>query len=294
MPLCASPESGPRAVLIIAAEDSAEHTIKPRAEAAGADLNLIRVSETIRIADFERPIRFPEDFTLLEREIMEYKIGLVVIDPLLGFLSQTVDSNKDQSVRDVLHQMKLVAERTGAAILGLRHLAKAGNGNALYRGLGSIGITAAARSAIAVDNHPINPGEYVLASVKCNLIKLPRSLTYRIAERDGRALIEWGEECDVTAEELGVRDQVHRSGKADEAVEFLLDLLENGPVLEAEVRKRAEAAGIKKRTLDRAKTALHVKSEKLGFVDSAWAWKLPSAVERQGYETAKGCQSNPG
>ena len=109
----------PGGVLLVAAEDAVEQTIKPRMVAAGCDEKLIRVAETISIGEQEEPIRLPDDLDLLEAEIVEYRIGLLIIDPLLGFLSQAVDSHKDQSVRYVLHRLKIVADRTGAAVIGL-------------------------------------------------------------------------------------------------------------------------------------------------------------------------------
>jgi hypothetical protein len=56
-PFAPEPTSGPGNVLILAAEDSAEHTLKPRLHAAGADLTRCLISECIAIGDHERPIR---------------------------------------------------------------------------------------------------------------------------------------------------------------------------------------------------------------------------------------------
>ncbi|HJZ58385.1 MAG TPA: AAA family ATPase [Gemmataceae bacterium] len=274
MPRCddeALPEPG--GVLLLAAEDSAEHTIRPRADAAGADLTLIRVSETIRIGKNERPIRLPDDIEALEREMKEHQIRLLVIDPFLGFLSQAIDSHKDQSVRDVLHQLKLLAGRTGAEVLALRHLGKAGAGNALYRGLGSIAITAAARVVITVGEHPSEQGVRVMATTKNNLSKTARSLTYRIVDDRGQPIIRWGEECDITANDLGVSTGRERGEAGYAAKEFLRDLLANGPKRESEVNARAEAADISEATVRRAKKSLKVRSRKLPT--GPWVWELP-------------------
>jgi hypothetical protein len=277
MPLCKAPESDPIGVLIIAAEDAVEQVIKPRCVTAGCDEQLVRVSETIRIGKDERPIRFPDDFDLLKREIIDFKIGFVIVDPLLGFLSQAVDSHKDQSIRDVLHQLKLVADTTGAAVVGLRHLSKSGvGGNALYRGLGSIGITAAARSALVVDSHPTEEGVRVLATTKCNIVRMPRSITYRINEMAGQPVIKWGEECDITAADLGVRAQNGGNRAQAEAMEFLSDLLKNGRRSVSEVKKLAINLGITDRTLERAKKALKVRSCRMGFSPASWEWELPT------------------
>ncbi len=274
MPCCEGILPDPANVLLIAAEDAAEQVIKPRCIVAGCDEQRIRVSETIRIGKDERPIRFPDDFDLLEREMREQSIRLVIIDPLLGFLSQAIDSHKDQSVRDVLHRLKIIADTTQAAILGIRHLTKSGSGNALYRGQGSIAIAAAARSALTVDHHPSEEGTRVLATAKGNLTKTPRSIKYHITDTCGYPVISWGVECDITADELGVKIGSGRNRTRDDAIEFLRDVLSAGPRLASEVEKLAERAGISESTLDRAKKALPFRAYKTGFSRSTWTWEL--------------------
>ena len=282
-------EQPPANTLIIAAEDAVEQVIKPRAEAAGADLRRIRVAETVTVGERERPIVFPDDFALLEKEIRDTGATFVVIDPLLGFLSQAIDSHKDQSIREVLHELKLIGERTGAAVLGLRHLGKAGSGNALYRGMGSIAITAAARSALTVDAHPNEEGVRVLASAKCNIAKLPRSVTYRIVDECGRPVVKWVEECDITAEDLGVKVPGPRSAARDDAVEFLNELLAAGPVSSATIEAKARDRRISPATLRRAGDTLRVLKEKMGF-GGGWVWRLPTegAHPRNATEGAHG------
>ena len=105
MPLCDEPMCERAGSLFLAAEDSAEHTIAPRMRTTGGDMRRCFVSETIRLGDHERPIRLPDDIEAMERTVKANDIGLIVVDPFLGFLSQSVDSHKDQSVRDVLHRL---------------------------------------------------------------------------------------------------------------------------------------------------------------------------------------------
>jgi hypothetical protein len=283
-PLCDTQRLEPAGVLIIAAEDSAEQTIKPRCVVAGCNEKLIRISETIRLGKDERPIRFPDDFELLEQEIQTHSIKLLIVDPLLGFISQAIDTHKDQHVRDVLHKLKLVAERTGIAVIGLRHLSKgSAGGNILYRGMGSIAITASARSALTVANHPTDAGLRVMAMTKCNLVKPPRSITYRITDLAGPAVITWGEECNITANDLtGKPIGGKRCEAVTKAVEFLQDVLQSGPMRSTEVVALATHSGISARTLDRAKAALGVRSQKNGYT-SSWEMALP-AEEHQTLE----------
>lgn len=272
--------AAPANALLLAAEDAVEHTIAPRVTAAGADPTRVRVADTVRIGEHERPICMPDDFAALEREIVATDSRLLVIDPLLGFLAQSVDSHKDQSVRDVLHQLKLLAERTQCAVLGLRHLTKGSAGaNPMYRGGGSIAITAAARSAFTVAAHPTESDAMVMASTKCNLTRAPRSLVYRVRDHYGLPVVDWLGECDLTAADLGATAPRGDGTAIDTAVEFLRDLLAPGRPMKADdVYAKADAAGISEKTLKRAKVKLGIVPRKLQFA-GGWVWELPAAAE---------------
>jgi len=113
--------------------------------------------------------------------------ALVVIDSILAFLSGEVNSNRDQDVRRALTPLKRMAERTGAAVVLVRHLNKSPGGNSLYRGGGSIGIIGAARSGMVMGKHPDNDELKVLAGQKSNLSLPPDSLAYRIETAENGA-----------------------------------------------------------------------------------------------------------
>ena len=78
--------------------------------------------------------------------------------------------NNDASVRRATTPLADLAQRTGCAILLIRHLNKQGDLKAKYRGGGSIAFTGAARSVLVVEEHPEQPGLMVLARVKSNLL----------------------------------------------------------------------------------------------------------------------------
>jgi hypothetical protein len=163
--------------VIVSAEDGASDTIRPRFDAAGGD-----PSRTLLLGNDE-PFAIPGDIPRLERAVRQVGAALVVIDPIMAFLSGDVNSNRDQDVRRALTPLKRMAERTGAAVVLVRHLNKSQGGNPLYRGGGSIGIIGAARSGMVVGPHPDSEELRVLAGQKNNLSLPPRSLAYEI--RDG-------------------------------------------------------------------------------------------------------------
>ena len=97
-----------------------------------------------------------------------------------------MNSNRDQDVRRALTPLKRMAERTGAAVVLVRHLNKTPGGNPLYRGGGSIGIIGAARSGMVVGKHPDDEELRVLAGQKNNLSLSPESLAYGIETAERR------------------------------------------------------------------------------------------------------------
>ncbi len=65
----------------------------------------------------------------------------------------------------------------------------------------------------------------------------------------------------------------------DEAKDFLLDILDSGPVAKKEIEKDADGMGISWATIRRAQKALGIESRKDGFTKgSAWRWHLPTKV----------------
>jgi len=74
--------------------------------------------------------------------VKDLAAALVVIDPLMAFLSGAIDAHRDQDVRRALASMAYMAARTGAAVLIVRHMNKSGGTNPLYRGGAASGSSA--------------------------------------------------------------------------------------------------------------------------------------------------------
>ena len=110
----------------------------------------------------------------------------------MAVLGHSIDSSRDQDVREVLTPLAQVAERTGCAIMIIRHLNKGSSDNILYRGSGSIGIIAVARIGLLVAHDPDDDQKRVFATIKNNLSKIAPNLSYQIAENEkGAPYIQW-------------------------------------------------------------------------------------------------------
>jgi RecA-family ATPase len=138
---------GPASVVMVSAEDGHGDTLRPRAEAANADLERLHLLTDVAGWDADGnvtidPWTMPGDVDALRKIVLQENAKLVTIDPLNAVLHNSVNGYKDQEVRGALRPFTQMAEETGAAIVLVRHLTKAGGSNPLYRG-GGVPVSAA-------------------------------------------------------------------------------------------------------------------------------------------------------
>lgn len=269
------------AVLLLTYEDDLADTVRPRFDAAGGDAECV-FGFTISTPDGERMPELPRDLDALESAIRQRGAVLVVVDPLMAALAGEVNAHRDQDVRRALSPLSKVAERTGAAVLVVRHLNKGGaaGSNPLYRGGGSIGIIGAARSGLLVARDPRDVERRVLAVTKANLAAPAPALVFRTLTSGFGLAIEWLGIAECSTDELlaPAGDRGERTA-IGEARAFLLGALRNGPQPSKTVTCEAKEAGICDRTLDRARRALSIASRKQGFGKGApWVWELPDGA----------------
>lgn len=266
----------------VTTEDSPGRTIRPRLEAAGAALGRVLLVPSVPDSEGDpRPLILPDDVSTLEQAVRRMKARLVVIDPLMAHLGGSVNSHRDADVRRALAPLADLAHRLGCAVVVVRHLNKSGRSTAIYRGGGSIGIIGAARVGLLLAEHPEQEDVRVLAPVKNNLAVFPPSVSLALeqAPEHDVARVEWLDTCDLTADELLQGSGPGRPDeKRQEAIDFLEEMLSDGPVPAQEVKDRADEEGIMTMTLRRAKEELDVEKEKEGFGSTGrWVWRLPDA-----------------
>jgi hypothetical protein len=276
----------PRGVVLLSAEDGLGDTIRPRLEAAGADLTRIvaltgvaaGVAEDGTIQG-ERMPSIPADLDVIERAITDVDASLVVFDPFVAYLASTTNSYKDQDMRRAMAPLAALADRTGVGVILVRHLSKMQSSNALYRGGGSIAIIAASRCGLLVAADPEDPERRVLATTKANLARPPESLAFRLLPVEGtdvaRVQYEGSSQLTATALLTPVDDADERTER-DDAADWLREELAAGPVAAVDLLRAARAVGIAERTLRRAKARLGVGSAREGFGRSSVVrWRLP-------------------
>ena len=282
---------GPAGVVILSAEDDPADTIRPRLNAAGADVSRIVALRFVVEVQVElrgeqrverRTPRLPTlaDLENIAEAIRMVGAKLVIIDPLMAFLPKDVKAISDQDVRGVLARLSLLAQESGACMWVVRHLNKSGGTNAKYRGGASIGIIGAARSGLLVAEDPDDSSRRILAVVKCNLAVKADSLAYRLESAENAvARVAWEGSTDHTANTLlsAASADSDEQGPLDEACRFLREVLGEGDRLAKEVMVEARASGVSDRTLHRARARLSVDAKRYGFgKDGKWWWRLPT------------------
>lgn len=224
-------------VLMLCAEDTVEKTVKPRLQACGANMRKV-----FFLKSTGRPLTFPRDIERFEQECLELEVGLVIIDPIMSYIGRDVDTHSDQSSREVLNRIKEFAEHNNTSIICLRHLNKRQGDAAIFRGGGSIAFTAASRCNLVVGKHPSEHDINVLACVKSNLERKPKSLTYAIESIETKygsiGKINWLEEVSIDADDIvDIERNKTKTNKIEAAIELITHVLKkNGPMLSVELQ----------------------------------------------------------
>lgn len=269
--------AAPGFVLLLSAEDDPADTVRPRLDAAGADVERITLLSAVLDGDGQRCFDIGRDVALL-REILHTTAGvtLLVIDPLSAYLG-SIDSHANADVRNALAPLAALAAEHGVAVLAITHLRKA-SGKAVYRMMGSLAFVAAARSAWLVEKDT-ELDRRLLLPVKSNLAPDQTPMAYTILDRGQGPVVSW-QPGPVSAHvhQLSTDPTPSDLAPFDRALGLLASLLANGPRATAEVEDQARATGISVATLRRAREHLGISTTKLGY-QGQWHLALPKDAQ---------------
>lgn len=236
----------PANVIYQTAEDGLSDTIKPRLEMVGADCSRVLVidesKETLSLSDAR-----------IREAIEQTNAKLLILDPLQAYLGANVDMHRANEIRPVFHKLGQVAEETGCAVVIIGHMNKGGTKSG-YRGLGSIDITAAARSVLVVGKSPQDPNTRIMAHSKSNLARAGASIAFELGDS-----FRFLGKSSITVDELLGFEQVKRN-PLEEAKSLLLSMLSDGRQESKVIFEEAQQRGISERTVKTAKKELGIES----------------------------------
>ncbi|MDR1061369.1 MAG: AAA family ATPase [Clostridiales bacterium] len=264
-PLFGNPARAPARAMYYSAEDGLADTIRPRLRRYGADLERVH-----SIDDSDRPLNVFDG--RIEQAILATGAAICVIDPIQG-ITRGVDLHSANAIRPAMSCLAGIAGRSGCAVCLVGHLNKKGGGG-LYRGLGSIDIMAAARSALFVGRLPSDGEKRAFVHAKSNLAApgTPQAFGFE----SGGALA-WLGPAEITLDELLGGKAAKKAGCSGEsqlerAMAVIECALESGECPASEAMRRGAALGICEKTMKRAKSALGVRSARRA---ADWVWIMP-------------------
>lgn len=257
-------------VLMLSAEDSLSHTIKPRLDSMRVNLNKVFALDDVFSLDN------PKDLIKFESVVAEYEPKLVIIDPLFSYTGGK-NLNQESESRPLARKLIAIAQKFQCAVVGVRHIGKAkGNGDARAAGMGSVAWGSSARSVLLVGSDQ-ETNEKAICQIKTNLAKIAKiSVGFEI-ENDS---FYWKSEPSLLTKErmLAQPQDSEKKSEQSEAVAFLREALSAGEPESKLIQKEARQLGITDYAFRKAKSFLQIESFKKGGHfggKNIWYMRLP-------------------
>jgi len=263
----------PQHVIMATREDDLETFLAPRLVAAKADLTKIHHPKWD-----DKAWRFPNDIWKLAQMIAQHDARCVLLDPLSAFIPAM---SNPTVARDALEALTHVAQAQDCAIVFLIHFTKLDTKD-LLRAIGGAAAIHQVPRAVHIfgraprsflesippdaDSPEPDSERRVLAPVIMNVGEKPLSLSFHLdlVKVDGVErhvpVFRIGDECDTSAEQVfsatASSADTFLAPALEDAVQFLLGELADGPRLSIDVIEAAKQQGIPGRTLERARAKL--------------------------------------
>jgi putative DNA primase/helicase len=243
-------------VLMYAGEDDYGDTVRPRLEAAGADLDRVhRVTDNV--LDTKSIAGYCEELG---------DVRLITVDPITAYFAKGFDPWRTPEVRQFLLPFAELASTERFSLVGIQHVNRRSDGEALARIADAQGIPQVARSVLIFGPDPSDPagdaGDLkVLATAKNNNVAGRPAASFvkastTVAKGITSVRVEHKGESAVQASEV-VADHETRT-LAQDATEWLRENLSQGDAEAKIVEGEATAAGITSKSLRTARERIAV------------------------------------
>jgi len=275
--------TGTGSVLMWTGEDDLADSIVPRFMACGGDLKRLHFvtgvkDENGRTVPFD-PAYDVDRLIVRARSIPDLR--LLIVDPIISAVNG--DSHKAAETRRSLQPLVDFAVEARAAVLGITHYSKGTGGRKrAERVLGSGAFVALSRLTMATARPMELGGSCRLARIKTNIgaddgcfeYSLERLTVDAAQDIQGQRVL-WGDALEGSGQalldELEMPD-AEDAPRRQAAEDWLAGKLRGGKVRATDIELAARDAGHSKRTLDRAKEKIGVKSVNAGR--EGWFWQI--------------------
>lgn len=274
-------------VVIWSGEDDPADGLLPKLMAAGADVSRIYFVDCMRVGGETVPFDPAEHMPHLVEQIQRIgQVSLLIVDPVVSAVAG--DSHKNTEVRRALQPLVDLGAQTGAAVLGISHFSKGGQGqDPAQRVVGSVAFTAVARVVLLAAKTTGQDGEdsRVLARGKSNIGPDKGGFEYHLQQSEVLPGIEascvgWGRALEGSARELLAEPDDGEDNAVEGAESFLREILGQDTVPAKQVIAEARDAGLSMASLRRAADRIGVRKKKSGM-NGGWYWALPQAQVRE-------------
>lgn len=269
-------------VLVWSGEDDPADTLLPRLMAAGGDRSRVYFVESTRIAG--ELLSFDPARDMKALQTAAEKIGdvrLIIVDPIVSAV--TGDSHKNTETRRALQPLVDLAASMNAALIGITHFSKGGQGgDPSQRVMGSVAFTAVARVVLVaakVKSEDGSEDRRILARSKSNIGPDDGGYEYQLMQSEplpgiNASYVSWGTSVAGSARELlSDPNEQDSDGKSavDSASSFLREVLKDGLTPCKSIQAEGKDAGISWASIRRAAESIFVVKKKGA---EGWYWKL--------------------
>lgn len=278
---------------LILAEDNIDDTVIPRLMAAKADLDRVFIMKPppLMYQDHDAGLKIDiKGLKQIGEWVEEYKVDLLVLDPLIEFTPERMDNNSANQVRTMISNLHQLSQLHGISAASLLHLNKTMQQAALYRTSGSAQFLATAQIGIMVGGDPDDPDKRAAVVMRSKNRKTAAGLsssfgfnisTTRVTDTSKKAVYdemveyaEWTGDSDLTQDRMV---EAPKPNKKDQAKKWLKKLLAEGEKKQETIRSLAKnTTNYSWSTVVNASMELGVDKPKKGFgkKGKSW-WSLP-------------------
>lgn len=282
-------EGEPVKIYYVSVENGIDDTIAPVFDQFGGNRDYVEYQD-------EAQGHFVLNGDEIREVVKQTGAQVIVIDPWQQFLDDMASSDNN-GVREMIGDVQIAAEETGAAVIFAGNYTKGGSKSEAQRGIGGAELANTLRCILTVNRSNLGPYIRTIQATKMSLpgkemtpvavqmvdgeLRFVDYLTLKDALMDApkevRDLNEAFPEVGVTEEAPEEKPAPEKPKSAvDKAVEFLQETLANGPMDSNEVKRLAAEIGISETSLSRAKKRAQVVFVKSG--DGTAQWKIDYTV----------------